>query len=343
MDQKELQEKIALYYSKLPPEAQKVFSDMKWLETLKTISIKYGLDAKQIETLSTETTLILLGIIHPVEYEETLTKELGLSENSTEKILLEIEESITKGIRPQLVKTFEANKESETETIPEVGQKPDARFDKLPKEIENIVKESNYQTALYNISRNYNLNVEQMGILENTIVDLITGKIHPDEFEGFLENGLRLELNTLNKLVNDVNNQIFRKIRAKLEASTTQNSKKGEINTYPLEESVPTTTHTEKEKAILNKAGIQIVPEKLELNGAQKTPLENPTPIQTPIQKTESAQSEIKETKLPISAQKLSGSMQTPVTKTEHTLDNLTPNKTPNTPPKIDPYREVPE
>src|SRR3989344_8884181 len=102
MDQKELQEKIALYYSKLPPKAQEVFSGMAWLETLKAISQKYGLTEKQIETLGTETTLVLLGIIHLVEYEEALTNELGLPRNSTDKMVQEIQESIIKEIRPEL-------------------------------------------------------------------------------------------------------------------------------------------------------------------------------------------------------------------------------------------------
>jgi len=60
---------------------------------------------------------------------------------------------------------------------------------------------------------------------------------------------------------------------------------------------------------------------------------------------------EIKETH-PIFAQKLSGSFQIPVVKTEHSLDNITKINTINAPtpqstitskPTIDPYREIPE
>src|SRR3989344_953416 len=102
MNKEELQQNIALFYSKLPPNAQALFSSMQWLETLKTISQKYGLNEKQIETLGTETTLVLLGIIHLVEYEEALTNELGLPRNSTDKMVQEIQESIIKEIRPEL-------------------------------------------------------------------------------------------------------------------------------------------------------------------------------------------------------------------------------------------------
>ena len=349
MDQKELQEKIALYYSKLPPNVQAVFSSMSWLETLKEISQRYGLNQQQIETLGTETTLVLLGIIHLVEYEEALTNELGLSRNSAEKILMEIEESIIKNIRPQLVLAFEANKKSETEKTPNVEQKLDARFKKLPKEIENIIKESNYQETLYNIAKEHNLTVLQMGSLETTVIDLIVGAIHPEEFENYLEKNLELPLETVRKIANDVNEKIFLKIRELLKL---MNTPEGEIPS--VEKTTEETQNNETQ--VLNSAGVEIVPEKLELGTAEK-PTENREDILEKIEKPETInkmtnyelQIDNKEETHPILAQKLSGSLQTGVVKTEHTLQNLSSNDkenlttTTSKKPKIDPYREVPE
>ena len=98
MDEKELQQQIALYYSKLPPEVQEIFAKMEWLETLKQISVKYGLGNEEIHILGTETTLVLLGIIHLAEYEEKISSELGLSRNSANKMFEEINTSILKNI-----------------------------------------------------------------------------------------------------------------------------------------------------------------------------------------------------------------------------------------------------
>jgi len=57
---------------------------------------------------------------------------------------------------------------------------------------------------------------------------------------------------------------------------------------------------------------------------------------------------EIEEPAHPILAQKLSTSLQIPMVKTDHSLENIT--KSPNTDsgdtiksPRIDPYREIPE
>src|SRR3989339_521303 len=298
MDPKELQEKIALYFSKLPPDAQEVFSSMKWLETLQTISLKYNLNQKQQETLSTETTLVLLGIIHLVEYEENLTIELGL----------------------------------------------DKRFTELPKEIKDIIEKSNYKITLYNIAKRYNLNVVQMGDLEKNVTNLINGSINPNNFQDFIEKDIKLSPEVITKLINDLNEKIFLKIRESLKL----------INT-------PTEKTPEKvnDSQILNSAGIEIVPEKLELPITEKLPekreeilkkIENPDavhPVRSMSPQGDSSTLVLERAASngvhPILVQKLSSSMQTPMVKTEHTLNNLTPSSTPKIAPKIDPYREIPE
>ncbi|MES3031967.1 MAG: hypothetical protein V4699_01860 [Patescibacteria group bacterium] len=310
MDQKELQEKIALYYSKLPPKAQEAFSSMTWLETLKTISQKYGLDNGQIETLGTETTLVLLGIVDLVEYEEVLTNGLSLSRDSADKIFMEIEEAILKNIRPQLVEAFEKNKNSEMGEGSEIEQKFDERFKKLPAETQKIITELNYQATLYSIAKEHNLNVEQIGILERDVTDLVVGAIHPDELENAIEKDIQLPLEKTKKLVDDINEKIFKKIREELIKNTERRK------VFTKDTSTQTTNQTPEPQpknnpTTPNKTSTEIVPEKLELIGEVH----------------------------PLIAQKLSGSVQIPSTKTEHTLGNISKTNT----TKIDPYREIPE
>lgn len=248
MEKEELQQKIALYYSKLPPNAQALFSSMNWLETLKTISQKYGLNEEQIETLGTETTLVLLGIIHPVEYEEALSNELKLQRDTTEKILIEIEQSIIKTVRPQLILAFNNNQNSETEEI-KIDQKLDKRFEKLPQDIENIVEKSNYQTTLYAVAKEHNLTVIQMEALEKAVANLITGTIPPDEFENYLQKNLDLPREVVGEIVNEINEKIFKKIREEL----VKNTERQKIIAKDEEDAAD-------DIKILNAAGIEIVP-----------------------------------------------------------------------------------
>jgi hypothetical protein len=75
MDQQELQNTIAKYYQKLPPKLQESFASMNWIEIIRGIKDKNNLSEEQTETLSIETTLLLLAIISKEEYEAVLEKD----------------------------------------------------------------------------------------------------------------------------------------------------------------------------------------------------------------------------------------------------------------------------
>ena len=297
MDQTELQQKIAEYYVKLPEEAQEVFSSMQWLETLKQISAKYNLNDQQMETLGTETTLVLLGIIHSDEYEEILRNEIKVSEDSMTKLLAEINESILNTIRPQLEETFIKNNEEEK-------QKLDERFNNLSKETKDAIEKSDYQTKIYDIGKKHNLTIYQMGVFGESVINVMLGVILPNKFEDSLK---RLELpeEKTTEIVNDVNEQILRKIREELMKNINRNN---------------------TEKALETKSPDEIL-QNLESREELLGKIENPP-------KTPS-----------ILTQKLSGSFSIPKVETDYSLKNLQSSNTQNetTVKKVDPYREIPE
>ena len=109
MDKDQLQQKIAEYYAKLPPKMQEIFAKMEWMEVLKGISAKYNLKEEEISSLGTETTLLLLGIIHPDEYINFLEKEITVSEDIKVKIGNEINEKVLTMIRGDLESAHLAN------------------------------------------------------------------------------------------------------------------------------------------------------------------------------------------------------------------------------------------
>ena len=121
MNQTQLQEKIAFYYSKLPSDVQTVFSSMKWMDILGDISKKYTLTNDQIEVLGTETTLVMLGIIDAAEYEATIKRDIQVTPVIMEKMLGDIDTLILGAVRSRLEDTYAANIEElvEENTIPE--------------------------------------------------------------------------------------------------------------------------------------------------------------------------------------------------------------------------------
>ncbi|MDE2030672.1 MAG: hypothetical protein KGI58_00195 [Patescibacteria group bacterium] len=213
MDQTQLQQQISLYFSKLPTNVQQVFSSMTWMETLKEISIKFGLNNDQIETLGTETTLVLLGIVSITDYEQTLAKEINMPHITLEKMFMEINNSILKPISSSLDQTYNEHVESLIEEKYGGLEKLDERFTKLPKEVQEAITESDYQSTLYSIGSKYKLSVSQMGDLEEVTNGVLLGIIHPDKYEDEIKSKLSLPADKTTELVNEINENILKNIR----------------------------------------------------------------------------------------------------------------------------------
>jgi len=243
MDQTELQQKIAEYYTKLPKEAQEVFSGMQWLEKLKEIASKYNLNDVQIETLGTETTLVLLGIIHVNEYEEIIKNEIKIPEESIKNMLVEIDGFVLKTIRPQLEETFYKNNDEEK-------QKLDERFNNLSKETKDAIEKSDYQTKIYEIGQKHNLTVYQMGILGESTINVMLGITLPNKFEESLKE-LQLPTEKITEIVNDINDQVLKKIREELVKNINRN-KTLENNSESREELLKKIENPEKTPSILS-------------------------------------------------------------------------------------------
>jgi hypothetical protein len=213
MDQTQLQQNIAKYYAKLPVELQQFFSDMKWMDDLKDISTKYSLTEEQITTLGTETTLLLLGIVHKDEYKDTLEKDLNSSNDIFNNIFSEIETSVLKDIYIQLDEAFTINVDLLLEEKYGGDKKLDERFNELPKEVQLAINESNYQVALYAIANKYKLNIEQMGILEELTTKVMLGIINPDNYENELSSNIKIPKEDISNIINNVNEEVLKTIR----------------------------------------------------------------------------------------------------------------------------------
>ena len=331
MKPEELQQKIAEYYTKLPKEAQETFSSMQWLETLRIISIKYELSEQQIGVLSTETTLLLLGIISLAEYKDIIENELNTSKESLNKILIEINDSILKDILPKLEEAFDNNNR------------------------EPIEKESGYETTLYEISKKYNLTVSQMNVFGESVMNVVSGSSNSDKFIESLKN-LQLPADKIKDIVNDTNEKIFKKIREKLMENTKEEGPEEQSLKTPSEiahaDEKPIESREELLKSIENPQPINIVTnKKLQIDQKElpagnsgelkeQIPEANPTNIPKDTILGDIALGDKKETPS-ILMQKLSGSFQIPAVQTDHSLSNLSQDSMPNSIPKVDPYRET--
>lgn len=193
MDQKELQQKIALYYEKLPEEAKVVFAGMNWIGTLEEIEIKYSLNDEQIKTLGTETAILLLGIIGIEEYVNTIRKEMKLEASVVDKILDEVGEKILNNVMPYIDKAYNDNMSSFIKES--TGEKED------------------YKVKIYEISNKHGLPIDKMGEIQSITERFINGEISSIKYENEISLITEFPSNKILEIIKDINENIINKIR----------------------------------------------------------------------------------------------------------------------------------
>ena len=170
---------------------------------------------------------------------------------------------------------------------------------------------------------------EQLGDLELETELLLCGLVSPSDYPLELQNRMQISKAAANELVAEMNELVFAKIKEEMIKRTERKN----FTPALIKEGVGGGNSEEDNTQIFKDHGIEIVPEKLELNSP---PL---------LIKERGQGGEVH----PIFAQKFSGPVQTGIVKTEHTLENITKTTPPaftDIKPKIpkpDPYREIPE
>jgi hypothetical protein len=257
------------------------------------------------------------------------------------------------------------------------------RFNALPESIQEVILSSNYEETLIEIGKQYNLNVEQLGILERETTLVMMGLTPTKDFENELTRELGIDREKGFQITNDINEKIFLKIRELLKLMNTPAGEEPNLEEdkpdelflgNPLRATIEeeNTSHdTEEQKIknteVLKSHGIEIIPEATKNftpslikegvgGGNSMQSLPNPIPVPEKLELKGSvippspSQGEGSGVRSihPMMAQKMSMPVQAPVVKTEHTLNNLTPTSQPNVAPKtdkpkVDPYREIPE
>ena len=196
------------------------------------------------------------------------------------------------------------------------------RFDALPEMIQNLILSSHYQDTLIEIGKKYQLNVEQLGLLEQETTLVMMGLTPTDSFETELTQELSVDKMKGNQIVTEINEKIFLTIRDLLKLMYT-----------PAGEEPSVEEETEQSEISPDKGRQEGL--NLETRDELLEKIENPekTP---PIRNDEGSQ------RPPVSngtgsilEQKLSGSFSFPKVETDHSLNNISKN--------IDPYREIPE
>ncbi len=242
-------------------------------------------------------------------------------------------------------------------TIEELQKK----FESLPEDLRWAIMAANVDENITEIGKEFNLNVEQMGQLSLETHAVMFGYTHPDKFEESVKASMQLPDEKNKAIVNAVNEKILKNIREQLMALS---GVKKETPDQPTDNAESIAMADRKDTEILKSAQIEIMParnafgitnaggpdeinspspllnkergqggEVLEKRNDMLSKVENPNLI-NPVSPT--AKGEVNLNSIPM--QKLAGTFRLPNTGTSTPTTSA-----PTTPPKIDPYREIPE
>ncbi|MBK5215239.1 MAG: hypothetical protein JJE53_00295 [Candidatus Pacebacteria bacterium] len=203
-----LQIKINEARDLLPKESREAIDDVNWKLIIRGMKDQYT--EEQLEDLVTETELLLSGILLPDEYEKSLKQKLMLNDEGVFILLKDLDDKIFKKIQEGLEKKINRSPKAVFENKPLVL---DPRFIGMPKETQEAVARSDWKEKLYKISKDYNLNIEQMGILEDITVKVMKNETHPSKYESEVISKITIPREDISSLIKDVNDTILLKIR----------------------------------------------------------------------------------------------------------------------------------
>ncbi len=113
MDHEEMKDKILERFNNLQPEIQAAIMNSNYEKILYDIAQNHKLNIKEMGELEFNTTLVLLGQIHPDEYAMNLEEDLKLPKETIDAIVGEVNEQIMKNIREIIKKNFEKDAEDD--------------------------------------------------------------------------------------------------------------------------------------------------------------------------------------------------------------------------------------
>jgi hypothetical protein len=165
---------------------------------------------EQLEVLEMETELLLCGISDTESYPKELGEGMHLSKEEVSLLITEINKLIFQKIKDDLEKRV-SMKEKTLETRRPLDYDP--RFISMPKEVQDAIAHSSWKERLYEIASKYKLTIEQMGILEDTTVKVMSNVIHPNNYEDELASKITKPKEDISNLVKEINEKILEEIR----------------------------------------------------------------------------------------------------------------------------------
>ena len=157
MDEEGIKNAIIERYNSLQPEVQAAIMDSNYEKHIYDIAQKYKMTIEQMGKFEADTTLVMLGQIHPDDYNETLVDDLNLPADKINEIVNDVNEKILGPIREILKKNFEDDDRVETEFT----NTPPPPYTNVEIKKENEIKKVEQTTPQNTYTNNFIVNIKK--------------------------------------------------------------------------------------------------------------------------------------------------------------------------------------
>ena len=166
----------------------------------------------------------------------------------------------------------------------EFKKKIEERFKEIPEVLASAIKASNWESIVFDIGRRHSLHVDDIGDIQNELILVLTGIVHPDEFRRIVIEEIGVPEDKADVIIDELNTQINQKIKESLKAIELDREK------YPVDDDIDEGKIQTSERDILHNSGIRLGDEPDEVR---------PEPVSIPVSKPEPAQNVVVEKKEP--------------------------------------------
>ncbi len=147
------------------------------------------------------------------------------------------------------------------------------RMDALPADIKALVYSADMGAVIHSIGQKYQLHVDQIGALESETAAVMIGLTEPSEFVQELVDALSVEQPKAEAIAQDINNELFIKIRESL--------KKVGSTPPPTAAPIATPASVAASTPAVNKIPVRVIPQTP--IAAPTVPATAPTPAPKPV------------------------------------------------------------
>ncbi|MDD3662578.1 MAG: hypothetical protein PHT84_01795 [Candidatus Pacebacteria bacterium] len=238
---------------KLSQKSREAINSVDWENLSENIGKKYLID-EEIESFQIEIILVLLGLEKPESLEKNIMEFIITSEKEAREIADEVFDKIFSPI---------ANKLENDSTPIKATPKPiSPKFNSLPENLKTAISLSDYQNKVYSLGKKYSLSIDEMGILEEVVSNIMLGTLPANNLENEIKYKIEIPEDKARELIEGLNESIFKNIRELLKTKNENSLEKNETEDVPLppyaKKEVLTPKIEEKTAAI---EGVEIIEE----------------------------------------------------------------------------------